>query len=150
MAFVWERVKFVKELNSKMKGFLSLNKTRKESNDRSRKLVVSRVIPIVFLLVLILALVRSTLFKPAGISRGSPNDLLADIVLGKDGFGEGQPGEIVPFKLMNPGGVTVDRSVRPNRIYVYDGSNSRILGFSSLGVCQNNPSAKCTADSDCP
>ena len=140
----------MKELNSKMKGFLSLNKTRKESNDRSRKLVVSRVIPIVFLLVLILALVRSTLFKPAGISRGSPNDLLADIVLGKDGFGEGQPGEIVPFKLMNPGGVTVDRSVRPNRIYVYDGSNSRILGFSSVGVCQNNPSAKCTADSDCP
>ena len=53
------------------------------------------------------------------------------------------------FKVAGPGGVLVDKSSVPSRVYINDGMNSRVLGFSSLGVCQNNPSQNCTTNSDC-
>lgn len=83
------------------------------------------------------------------VPRGQAGDLWADIVLGQPTFGESIPGEKVNFKTAGPGGVVVDRSVRPNRVYIYDGMNSRILGYQSLGVCQTNPSSPCTSDTDC-
>src|SRR5690349_16202201 len=86
----------------------------------------------------------------AAVTRGQANDLVADVVLGQPDYQQMIPGEIVPFKVAGPSGVQVDRTVRPNRVYVYDGMNSRILGFASLGVCQNNAAVACTADSDCP
>ena len=46
-------------------------------------------------------------------------------------------------------GLAVDRSVKPNRIYVADTSNNRILGFRSLGVCSAASLVECTNDSDC-
>jgi hypothetical protein len=87
----------------------------------------------------------------AGLSslRGASGDLVADIIIGQPDFAETLPGRVVPFKLFRPGGVIVDRSIKPNRIYLYDGSNSRVLGFASLGVCANNSSKKCTGKSDC-
>lgn len=77
------------------------------------------------------------------------SDLKADVVLGQPDFAQAIPGEIVSFKTAGPGGVTVDRSTRPNRVYVFDGMNSRILGYSSLGVCANDSAKACTTDSDC-
>ena len=46
-------------------------------------------------------------------------------------------------------GLAVDRSAKPNRIYVADTSNNRILGFRSLGVCSAAALIECTNDSDC-
>jgi hypothetical protein len=42
--------------------------------------------------------------------------------------------------------------VRPNRVYLYDGGNNRVLGMSHLGTCGGgtNAGGNCTADSDCP
>lgn len=112
---------------------------------------------IIYLIPILLALVIFLLSRPdftpkvlaAAPLRGNSGDLWADIVIGKSSFGEDTPGEVVSYKTMNPGGVTIDRSVRPNRVYVYDGSNSRILGYKSLGICKNNTSKACTVDSDC-
>ena len=110
-----------------------------------------------FLLISNTASFRDQLFnqlfpKPASQAatlRGEAGDLWADIVLGHDNFGEGVPGEIVPYKVFNPGGTLVDRSVNPNRVYLYDGANSRVLGYNSLGSCSQASSIQCTNDSDC-
>ncbi|MBP6882397.1 MAG: hypothetical protein KBC15_02450 [Candidatus Levybacteria bacterium] len=82
-------------------------------------------------------------YEPTAV-RGVEGDLWADIVLGRRDFTEISPREIVPYKLFNPGGVIVDRSVNPGRMYVWDGGNNRILGVD-LSKCyaQNSP---CTAD----
>lgn len=93
---------------------------------------------------------RAVESSTTGAVRGIAGDLWADIVLGKPDFHESNQGEIVPFKVFNPGGAIVDRTIRPNRVYTYDGANSRILGFRSLGSCQNNSGVQCTTDSDCP
>ncbi len=46
-------------------------------------------------------------------------------------------------------GVIVDKSSRPNRVYVVDTGNNRILGYDGLGYCRGSTSITCTADSDC-
>ncbi len=66
--------------------------------------------------------------------RGVEGDLWADVILGKPDYSEITPNEVVPFKVNNPGGVFVDRSVSPGRAYVWDSSNSRILGID-LATC---------------
>jgi subtilase family serine protease/sugar lactone lactonase YvrE len=66
--------------------------------------------------------------------RGVEGDLWADVILGKPDFSEITPNEVVPYKVMNPGGVFVDRSVSPGRAYVWDSGNSRILGID-LATC---------------
>ena len=84
--------------------------------------------------------------------RGLAGDLWADVIIGQPDFNEVVPGEVGPNTVFNPGGVIVDRSVRPNRIYVYDGGNSRVLGFSRVGYCKDGPDAgkPGTCDSDFP
>lgn len=66
--------------------------------------------------------------------RGLPGDLWADTVIGKRDFTEISPREIVPYKINSPGGVAIDRSVSPGRMYVWDSGNNRILGVD-LGTC---------------
>ena len=51
---------------------------------------------------------------------------------------------MVPFKVNNPTGVIVDRSVSPGRAYAWDSGNSRILGID-LGKCYEGDIA-CSAD----
>ena len=77
-------------------------------------------------------------------------DFWADVVVGKPDFSEITPNEVTARRLFNPGGVIVDRSVRPNRVYVYDGGNSRVLGLDHLGHVASGPDAgkPCTSDSD--
>ena len=84
--------------------------------------------------------------------RGNVGDWWADIIIGQPDFSQITPNEVVGNKLFNPGGVYVDRSVQPNRVYVYDGGNSRILGLSSLGICAEgqNSGQPCTVNSECP
>ena len=76
--------------------------------------------------------------------RGRSGDLWADVILGKADFSQIGPGEIVPYKTFNPGGVAIDRSVAPGRAYVWDAGNSRILGID-LEKCYSGESP-CSAD----
>jgi hypothetical protein len=89
---------------------------------------------------------------PRSPVRGAAGDLWADVVLGKPDFDEIAPNEVTSRRLFNPQGVLVDRSVSPNRVYVYDGGNSRVLGLSHLGSCASgtNLGQNCTANSNCP
>ncbi len=84
--------------------------------------------------------------------RGASGDLWADVIIGKPNFGEITPNQMSANRVFNTGGVTVDTSVRPNRVYIYDGTNSRILGLSHLGACAggSNAGQACTTNSDCP
>lgn len=84
--------------------------------------------------------------------RGTSGDLWADVIIGQPGFGDFTPNQVSANRVFNPGGVTVDLSVRPNRIYIYDGANSRVLGLTHLGSCRSgsNSGHACTANSDCP
>ena len=45
--------------------------------------------------------------------RGVAGDLWADVVIGQPDFSQITDDQVVPFKLFNPGGVIVDRSVAP-------------------------------------
>jgi hypothetical protein len=90
--------------------------------------------------------------EPSSPVRGVVGDWWADLIIGQPDFSQITPNEVVGNKLFNPGGVYVDRSTIPNRVYVYDAGNSRVLGFSSMGTCAggNNQGQACTSESDCP
>lgn len=105
------------------------------------------------LLALALPLIISQVFVPqdkrqhaseAAVVRGAANDFWADVQIGRRDFTEIGPREIVPFKLHEPGGVIVDTSVSPGRMYVWDSGNNRILGID-LAKCYGS-SGPCTAD----
>ena len=66
------------------------------------------------------------------------------MIIGKPDFSQIAPKSVVPFKVFNPGGVVVDRSVDPGRAYVWDAGNSRILGID-LGKCYE-VAGPCSAD----
>ena len=76
--------------------------------------------------------------------RGKAGDYWADVIIGKPDFSEITPNEVVPFKVFQPGGVAVDRSVSSGRAYVWDAGNSRILGLD-LAKCYSND-GPCHAD----
>ncbi len=87
-----------------------------------------------------------------GPVRGVAGDLGADVILGQRDFTEVTPNRVVANRLFNPNGVLVDRTVVPNRLYVYDAGNNRVLGLERLGACASGPraGAGCTSRSDCP
>jgi len=70
--------------------------------------------------------------------RGVANDYWADIVLGQTDFSQMTFNTAVANRVARPGGVFVDRVSSPNRLYVYDAGNNRILGFSNPGVLSPN------------
>lgn len=79
----------------------------------------------------------------AAAVRGLAGDGWADVVIGQKDFTEVNPYATGADKLWNPHGVIVDRSVNPQRIYIYDSGNNRILGLN-LENCLS--SATCVAD----
>ena len=96
--------------------------------------------------------VAKNIFVMDPLARGVIGDYSADIVLGQPDFTEISPNEVGQNYLFNPHGVHIDRSVQPNRLYVYDAGNNRVLGLSHLGTCAAGPNVgqACTANSDCP
>lgn len=70
--------------------------------------------------------------------RGVANDFWADVILGQSDFSQMSMNTVGPQRLARPGGVFVDRVSSPNRLYVYDAGNNRILGFSNVGVLSPN------------
>jgi len=71
-------------------------------------------------------------------------------LFGQFAFGETSHDTVVPYKIHHASGILVDKSRRPNAVYVVDTGNNRVLGFKSLGRCKNHPTIECTNDSDCP
>lgn len=79
----------------------------------------------------------ATLFsKP--FSHASGDSFTADIVFGQVNDGQTSPNQITGNRLFYPQGVVVDRSTTPNRVYVWDNGNSRILGFRSTNLETEN------------
>lgn len=76
--------------------------------------------------------------------RGIEGDLWADIIIGQPDFSEITPNRVVPYRVFYPGGIAVDKSVSPGRLYVWDSGNNRILGVD-LAKCYSGESS-CTAD----
>jgi len=74
--------------------------------------------------------------------RGVEGDLWADVVLGKPDFGQNVIGRPTKHAAFFPGGVAIDKTVRPNRMYIADCNNNRILGIAYLGVVELGISAR--------
>ena len=83
-------------------------------------------------------------FLQTAAIRGVAGDLWADVIIGQPHYSQVSEEQVVPFKVFNPGGVVVDRSVSPGRLYVWDAGNSRILGID-LSTCYSGP-GPCSAD----
>ena len=66
--------------------------------------------------------------------RGESGDLWADMVLGKPDFSQNTWGKTMPTGIQKGGGVFVDTTTTPNRMYFVDTNHSRIVGFSDLNV----------------
>lgn len=83
---------------------------------------------------------------------GNTEDFVADIIFGQSGFGETVPNQVVGNRVFHALGISVDRGTSPNRVYIWDSGNNRILGFSSLGTCAGGSKANqsCTNNLDCP
>ena len=72
----------------------------------------------------------------SGPVRGVEGDLWADIVLGKPDFTQNVIGKPTEHGTFFGGGVVIDKTVSPNRMYIADCNNNRILGFEHLGVVE--------------
>ncbi len=70
-------------------------------------------------------------------------------LFGQFALGETSENTVVANRIFHASGVAVDRSSQPNKIYVFDTGNNRILGFDGLGVCEGEANRKCTNDTDC-
>ena len=85
------------------------------------------------------ALLGFLLFPITGIQaqvtpvRGASGDLWADVVLGQTDFG-GTNLHATNQSLFRAMGVYVDTNSNPQRLYVYDSGNNRILGFSDINI----------------
>ncbi len=69
-------------------------------------------------------------------------------VFGQAAIGETSRNMVTNNKMYHGAGVTVDRTSIPNKIYVVDTGNNRILGYNGVGRCTSSGVA-CNIDSDC-
>jgi len=69
--------------------------------------------------------------RVSGPVRGKEGDLWADVVLGKPTFGENVSYQPTKYGISYPGGVLIDKTVKPNRMYIADCNNNRVLGLRS-------------------
>ena len=83
-------------------------------------------------------------FPPTAPVRGVAGDLWADVIIGERDFSQIGENRVVPFKVFNPGGVVVDRTLESETVYVWDSGNNRILGID-LAKCYEG-TGPCTAD----
>ena len=95
--------------------------------------------------------IRKRASEPTSVP-GEAGDFIADSILGQPDFTETVPNQVVGNRVFHPQGITVDRKTTPNRVYVWDSGNGRILGFSSLGLCEGGAKTgnNCTNNLDCP
>jgi hypothetical protein len=67
-------------------------------------------------------------------ARGQVGDGWADIILGQPNFGQTTFNETVGNALFNPGGIYVDRSAQPNRVYLQP-TRLPALSYESGNLC---------------
>ena len=80
--------------------------------------------------------------------RGLANDLWADVVLGQKDFTQYSFFRHSATSLNLPGGVvTEERESGPDRLFILDANNNRILGLSAAGQCSNGQS--CSLNVEC-
>ena len=70
-----------------------------------------------------------------------PGDTIADRVLGQVSFTNGLPNFVDAGGLSLPQSVAIDKSVTPNRIYVADTQNNRVLGWANPAFFANGAPA---------
>ncbi|MGA8792471.1 hypothetical protein [Candidatus Binatus sp.] len=70
----------------------------------------------------------------------APN-ITADVVVGQPDFLHNLPNFPDQYSLYNPFAVTIDTSTTPNRLYVADESNSRVLGWKNVTAFTNGAPA---------
>jgi len=77
-----------------------------------------------------------------GFDRGTKGDRVADRVIGQMDLSQGTGNFVDGLGFANPKDVAIDRSVQPNRLYVCDWNNNRVLGYASTGnlTSQTQPS----------
>ena len=80
-------------------------------------------------------------------TRGKPDDLYADVVLGQCEFTELTHGTPRLTDVLMGGGLAVDRATRPQRLWVIDTLTNRVLGWNHLGK-GSRTSQPCTTDGD--
>ncbi|NJM05794.1 hypothetical protein HC891_05750 [Candidatus Gracilibacteria bacterium] len=90
--------------------------------------------------------IYASVFIGEPLARGIIGDSWADVVLGQPDFGTITPNTVSANRLFRPAGVHIDRSSTPNRAYVFDGGNNRILGMQTMGTTEDG--RPCTSDSD--
>ncbi|HTN43442.1 MAG TPA: Ig-like domain-containing protein, partial [Nitrospiria bacterium] len=76
-----------------------------------------------------------------GFNSPVTTDTVADRVLGQANFSNYGPNYLDGAGFLNPSGVAVDRSVRPNHIYVADTDNSRVLAWNDVSTLINGQPA---------
>lgn len=81
--------------------------------------------------------------------RGESGDLWADVVLGQPDFRNYNYGKLTAHNVRLAGGLAIDRATKPNRVYILDGCNNRVLGLDRLGV-SSATSRPATSEADCP
>lgn len=72
---------------------------------------------------------------------GDSNNITADLVLGQPDFNSNNA-TLSQTGLNDPFEVAIDRSVSPNRIYVADSVNNRVLGWDSVAALTNGAPAE--------
>lgn len=73
----------------------------------------------------------------------------ADVVLGQPALSTAGANSIGATGLASPQGIAIDRSVTPNRLFVADTANSRILGWAdAAGFANNAPATLVLGQSD--
>ena len=77
--------------------------------------------------------------------RGASGDFWADVVLGQPDF-SGTSLHATNQTLFRPGGVFVDIRSNPQRLFVYDSGNNRILGFSDINIAITRQGGKLGVD----
>src|SRR5260370_33561043 len=81
------------------------------------------------------------------LAAGSPGDTTADGVLGQANFAQNGGdfrdgrGVDITFVRQPSGDVAIDKSVSPNRVYVVDPGNNRVLGWSNVASFASHASA---------
>ncbi|MFZ0888132.1 MAG: NHL repeat-containing protein [Candidatus Binataceae bacterium] len=89
----------------------------------------------------IVAAAMATLVIRVGAARGAAGDVAADRELGQPNFATNSPNTVDPEALEGPNLIAIDTSVTPNRLYVADTQNNRVLGYKSVSALKNNASA---------
>jgi sugar lactone lactonase YvrE len=93
---------------------------------------VTRIITLILMFVVGMVLVGVN--QVAWAAAGDP---VADRILGQPNCAGSAPNTVDPEAMNQPNAVAIDKSVTPNRVYVADTSNNRVLGYSSITALVN-------------